>query len=133
MKTNFKLALAALAGVSIGAAGTRTTHAQQTKTPSAYVISEADTITDLASVQKYGAKVGETLAPFKDHYHFVVGGGKAQSLEGEAPKGIVVIAFDNADQAHAWYDSPAYQEIKPLRQSGVKGRIFIVEGAAAQQ
>jgi uncharacterized protein (DUF1330 family) len=128
MKANFRLALILLAGVSIGAAGNTAIHGQQAKTAPAYVISEADAITDLTTVQKYGAKVPETLAPFKGHYHFVVGGGKTESLEGEAPQGIVVIAFDSAEQARAWYDSPAYQAIMPLRQSSVKGRIFIVEG-----
>jgi hypothetical protein len=54
MKTNLKLALAVLAGVSIGAAGGRTIHGQQLKTPPAYIISEADAITDLAAIKQYG-------------------------------------------------------------------------------
>lgn len=128
MKVNCKLVLAVLVGVSIGAVGGMTIHAQQVKAPPAYLISEADAITDVTALKKYGEKVGGTLAPFKGHYHFVVGGGKAKSLEGEAPQGIVVIAFDSAEQARAWYDSPAYQAIKPIRQSAVKGRMFVVEG-----
>ena len=98
------------------------------KTAPAYLISEADTIKDLAAIKEYGGKVPETLAPFDGHYHFIVGGGKPQGLDGEAPQGIVVIAFDSAEQLRAWYDSPAYQAIKPLRQSAVKGRMFLVEG-----
>jgi len=132
MKTNHKLALAVLAGVLIGVAGARMIHAQQAKAPPAYLISEADAITDPGAIKKYGEKVPETLAPFNGHYHFVVGGGEAQSLDGEAPQGIVVIAFDSAEQARAWCDSPAYQAIKPIRQSAVKGRMFIVEGVTAQ-
>jgi hypothetical protein len=38
MKTNCKLALAVLAGVLISIAGARLIHAQQVKTPPAYVI-----------------------------------------------------------------------------------------------
>jgi uncharacterized protein (DUF1330 family) len=132
MKTNHKFALAVLVSLSLGAAGGRAIHAQQTKTPPVYLISEADTITDLTTLKEYGAKVGDTLAPFNGHYHFVVRGGKAQSFEGEAPQGIVVIAFDSAEQAHAWYDSPAYQAIKPIRQSSTKGRMFIVAGIAPE-
>ncbi len=56
MKTNLKLALAVLAGVSIGAAGARTIHAQQVKAPPAYVIAEVD-VTDPATMQKYGENV----------------------------------------------------------------------------
>jgi uncharacterized protein (DUF1330 family) len=130
MKTNHKLALAVLAGVSIGAAGARTIHAQQVKAPPAYVVAEVGDVTDPANMQKYGEKVPETLAPFEHHY--VVRGGKTQSLEGEPPKRIVVIAFDSAEKARAWYDSPAYAAIKPLRQSSAKSRIFIAEGVAPQ-
>jgi uncharacterized protein (DUF1330 family) len=136
MKTNSRFAVAVLVGLALGAAGGRAIHAQQTasqtKTAPVYLISEADAITDPTAIKEYGAKVGGTLAPFNGHYHFVVAGGKAQSLEGEAPQGIVVIAFDSAEQAHAWYDSPAYQAIKPIRQSAVKGRMFIVPGIAPE-
>jgi uncharacterized protein (DUF1330 family) len=132
MKTNYKFVLAVLAGLSIGAAGGRAIHAQQVKAPPGYLISEANVITDLTAIKKYGEKIPETLAPFNGHYHFVVGGGKIQSLEGDAPNGIVVIAFDSPEQARAWYDSPAYEAIKPIRQSVVKGRMFIVEGIAPQ-
>jgi len=129
MKTNHKLALALLAGISIGIAGARTIQAQQVKAPPAYVIAEVD-VTDPATMQKYGEKVPETLAPFEHHY--VVRGGKTQSLEGEPPKRIIVIAFDSAEKARAWYDSPAYAAIKPLRQSSAKSRLFIAEGLAPQ-
>jgi uncharacterized protein (DUF1330 family) len=128
MKTNHKLALAVLVSVSIGVAGDRAIHAQQAKTEPAYLISEADIIKDLPAIKEYGGKVPGTLVPFDGHYHFIVGGGKPQGLDGEAPQGIVVIAFDSAEQLRAWYDSPAYQAIKPLRQSAVKGRMFLVEG-----
>ena len=129
MRTNHKLALAVLAGVSIGVAGVKAIHAQQVKTPPAYVIAEVD-VTDPTTLQKYAEKVPETLAPFNSHY--LVRGGKTQALEGEAPKRIVVIAFDSAEKARGWYDSPAYEAIKPIRQSSAKSRIFIVEGVAPQ-
>jgi len=130
MKTNHKFALAVLASLAIGAAGGTMIHAQLVKSAPAYIISEADAITDPNATKKYGEKVPETLAPFEGHYHFL--GGKAQSLDGEAPEGIVVIAFDSVEQARAWYFSPAYQAIKPIRQSAVKGRMFMVEGIASQ-
>jgi uncharacterized protein (DUF1330 family) len=130
MKTNLKLAVAVLAGATIGVAGANAIHAQQEKAPPGYVISEVDALTDIPTLQKYGEKVADTLAPF--NHHFIVRGGKAQALEGESPKGIVMIAFDSMDKAREWYDSPAYQAIKPLRQGSAKGRMFIVEGIAPQ-
>jgi uncharacterized protein (DUF1330 family) len=124
MRTNYKLSLGVFAGVLIGVAG-GAIHAQQAKTPPGYVIAEVE-VTDLATMQKYGEKVPETLAAF--HHHYVVRGSKTQSLEGEPPKGVVVIAFDSVEKARAWYDSPAYAAIRPIRQRAAKSRIFIVEG-----
>jgi Domain of unknown function (DUF1330) len=39
-------------------------------------------------------------------------GGKTQGLEGQSPKGIVVLAFDGTEKTLAWYNSPAYEAIK---------------------
>jgi uncharacterized protein (DUF1330 family) len=117
----------------IGAAGNNAIHGQQVKTPPVYLISEADAVTDPTAIKEYAAKVNEILAPFNGRYHFVVRGGKTEGLDGEAPpKGILVIAFDSSERAHAWYDSPAYAAIRPIRQAAVKGRMFIVEGVASQ-
>jgi len=129
MKSNHKLALAVLAGVSIGVAGAHAIHAQQVKAPSGYVIAEVD-VTDPEAYKKYAEKVPATVAAFDGHY--LVRGGKVQAVEGEAPKRIVVIAFDSAEKAHNWEYSSAYEAIKPIRQSSAKSRIFIVEGVAPQ-
>jgi uncharacterized protein (DUF1330 family) len=130
MKPNYKLALAVLAGGLIGAAGGMTIHAQQAKTAPGYVVAEAE-VTDAITLKKYGEKAPQTLTPFNGRY--VVRGGNVQSLEGEPPKGyVVVIAFDSVGKAREWYDSPAYAAIRPIRQSSTKSRIFIVEGEAPQ-
>ena len=129
MKSNHKLFIAIVAGLFVGAAAQNAIRGQQAKTPPAYVISEVDAITDPTALKEYAAKAPETLAPFNGH--FVVRGGKTESLDGGAPpKGIVIFAFDSAEQAHAWYDSPAYAAIRPIRQAATKGRTFIVEGVA---
>jgi len=128
MKTNHKVALAVLIGVLIGVAGAKTILAQQEKPGPGYIISEVDAISDMTALRKYAEKVPETLAPF--NHHFIVRGSEAQALEGEPPKGIVVIAFDSVAKAREWYDSPAYVAIRPLRQNSTKGRMFILEGVA---
>jgi len=44
---------------------------------------------------------------------YVVRGGDVQALEGEPPKGyIVVIGFDSVKKAREWYDSPEYSAIR---------------------
>jgi uncharacterized protein (DUF1330 family) len=128
MKTNHKLFCAMLIGVSVGITGIAI-RGEQVNTAPGYVIAEAE-VTDPAALQNYAQKVEETLAPFNHHY--VVRTNKIQALEGDAPKGrLVVIAFDSVEKARAWYDSPAYAAIRPIRQNAAKSRIFIVEGLAA--
>jgi len=129
MKSNYKLGVAVLAGISIGVAGAHAIHAQQVKTPPGYVIAEVD-VTDPEAFKKYAEKVPATVAAADGHY--LVRGGKIQAVEGEAPKRIVVIAFESAEKAHAWEYSPAYEAIKPIRHSAAKSRIYIVEGISAQ-
>jgi len=121
-----KTVLTMLAGIWIGAAAV---HDPGARTPPAYVVAEVE-VTDRATMQKYGQKVPGTLAPFDGHYRYVVRGGDTWALEGESPKGIVVIGFDSAEEARRWYASPAYAAIKPIRQRAAKSRIFIVEGVA---
>ncbi len=130
MNTRWKLVLATLAGIAIGVEGGSAIRSQQVKPAPGYVIAEVD-VHDLTAFQKYGSKVPETLAPFNHQY--VVRSNKIQSLEGDPPKGgIVVIQFDSAQKAREWYDSPAYAAIRPIRQSSATSRIYIVEGLPPQ-
>ena len=129
MKSNHKLAVAVLVGVSMGVAGAHAIRAQQVKPAPGYVIAEVD-VTDPDTFKKYSEKVPPIVAAFDGHY--LVRGGKIQEVEGEVPKRIVVIAFDSVEKARAWEYSPAYEAIKPIRHSSAKSRIFIVEGIAPQ-
>jgi uncharacterized protein (DUF1330 family) len=130
MKPNHKLLLGILAGFALGGAGATAIHAQQTKVAPGYIIAEVE-VSDTAAFAKYGAAVPGTLAPFNGQ--FLVRAGKITPVEGDAPKGrFVVIAFDSAEKARAWEDSPAYEAIKPIRHAAAKSRVFIVEGVAPQ-
>ncbi len=40
----------------------------------------------------------------------------------------MVIGFPDLDAARAWYDSPAYQEILPLRTRNSDGVTLLVDG-----
>jgi uncharacterized protein (DUF1330 family) len=128
MKSNRKLALAVLTGIAIGIAGAMSIHAQQAKPAPGYIIAEVEVKpgADPEALKQYRAKVPETMAPFNHQY--IIRGGKTMSLEGEPPKTIIVIEFDSVEQAQAWYNSPAYNAIKPLRQNSAISRLFIAEG-----
>ena len=70
--------------------------AQQAKAAPAYLVVEVD-IKDPATFQKYATAIPATLAPFGNR--FIVRRGKTDALEGEAPKRIVMIAFDSIEKA----------------------------------
>ena len=135
MKTNHTLMLVMLAGVGIGLATGEAIRAQQVKTTPAYVIAEVERDPskpdDPVASRKYAEEAPKSLAAFGAQY--VVAGGKVQALEGEAPKGyIVVIGFDSVEKARGWYYSPAYEAIKPIRQNSTKSRLYLVEGVTHQ-
>ena len=91
----------------------------------AYYVSEFE-LTNPEGIRPYSAEVESTFTPFGGRY--AVRGGKVNSLEGEATKRIVMIAFPSLGQAQAWYDSPAYRAIRPIRQQSATTKAFIVEG-----
>lgn len=54
--------------------------------------------------------------------------GATQTLEGEAPDGMVMLEFETVDDARAWYESPGYQAAVPHRLRSGDWRAFIIEG-----
>jgi uncharacterized protein (DUF1330 family) len=54
--------------------------------------------------------------------------GATEAIEGKAPDGMVMVQFPTAEDAKAWYNSPAYQAALPHRKKGAEYRAFIVQG-----
>ena len=61
----------------------------------------------------------------------LVRGGSAIPLEGDAPKRVVILKFDNMAQAEAWLGSPARKELAPMREKATKERGYIVAGSSS--
>jgi uncharacterized protein (DUF1330 family) len=134
VKSNYKLLIAVFAGILVGVAANAVVEGQQLNTmyndPPLYFISEVNGITDAEALKSYRSKVGDSLAPFNGHYHFVIRASTVKNLGGDAPPvGMAVIAWDTMYDALAWYNSPAYAAIRPILQGATTGRrTFIVEG-----
>lgn len=78
-------------------------------------------------VLEYIERIQATLDPFGGR--FVVHGPEAVDVkEGTWPGSIVIISFPSIDDAAAWYESPAYQAILPLRTDHIDGDVIIVDG-----
>jgi uncharacterized protein (DUF1330 family) len=112
--------------ISIGASTTVYAQEQINAKPHAFYIAEF-VVTDREGMKPYSAQVESTFAPFSGRY--IVRGGQINGLEGDGPKGgMVVIEFDSREQAQAWYDSPAYRKLRPIRQRSAVSRVYIVDG-----
>ena len=92
----------------------------------AYAVAHLRSVDQNAEVLDYMRRIDATLEPFGGR--FAVHGVLPEVLEGEWPGVLVVIGFPDLDAARAWYDSPGYQEILPLRTRNADGVTFLVDG-----
>ena len=124
MKTHYTVAVALLAGIGVGAVAVNGLHAQ-TKPP-AYVIAEVQ-VTDADTWKQYQAALPGTLAPYKTR---TLARANPVALDNSTPPAgsLVIIAFNNMEEVKAFWNSPAYQAIIPLREKSAMTRIYAVEG-----
>lgn len=94
----------------------------------AYYIADFE-VTDREGIKPYSANVEATFKPFGGR--FIVRGGDPVPLEGQSPKGrLVIIEFDSMENAQAWYNSPAYTQLRPTRQRSGRSNVYILQGLA---
>ncbi|WP_341719292.1 DUF1330 domain-containing protein [Micromonospora sp. FIMYZ51] len=77
-------------------------------------------------ILRYLGRIQATLEPFGGR--FLAHGPEVTVLEGDWPGSLVILEFPDRDQALAWYESPAYQEILPLRTRHISGSAIIFDG-----
>jgi uncharacterized protein (DUF1330 family) len=127
MNTNFKIALAVVAGAALGAAAMQGLHAQAKL--KAYTVAELETL-DAAAQASY---VPAVLAAQKaaGGHPFNTGGGKIVAMEGTAaPMRVAITEWDSLEQAQAFYNSAAWKNLAPQRDKAAKTiRRYTVEAA----
>lgn len=110
-----------------------TTQQTQSTTPTtqtpAYAVAYLREVDLNEQVVDYIARIDATLAPYGGR--FIVHGGDLTPIEGAWDGDLVVIAFPSSGAARAWYDSPDYQEILPMRVDNSSSIACIVEGLPA--
>jgi len=95
----------------------------------AYAVADLHKVEMGPAIVEYLEKIDATLAPFGGRY--IIHGGRKTVLEGDWPGDLIVIAFPDCAAAAAWYASPAYQAIKPLRSEHSAGDVVLVDGVGA--
>jgi uncharacterized protein (DUF1330 family) len=92
----------------------------------AYAIARLQDAAPCPEVVEYVERISETFEPYGGHY--LVHATPHEVKEGAWPGHVVMIGFPGIVEARAWWASPAYQEIAPLRSKHMSSDIILVEG-----
>jgi uncharacterized protein (DUF1330 family) len=95
----------------------------------AYVIFDVRP-TDPDAMKAYSEKAFDTLKPYD--VKIVARTGNIDIREGNwQPNRILILEFSSMEEARAWYDSPEYQKILPIRLGASEDNMVIVEGVSS--
>ena len=93
----------------------------------AYCFFDVLEVTDAEKMERYRGGVLATVEGYGGRYLTV--GGRSDIVEGEwRPVFPVLIEFPSLEQAHRWYDSEDYRELKALRLAATRGNAVFIEG-----
>ena len=128
MKTKYKIAIALVAGASIGGAAIQGLHAQAK--PPTYIVIPILKINDPAA---FKAGVVDKALPadlIAAGGHYVVRSPKFTSLDGNPPERLVILSFDSAEKAQAFWNTSIQKEVNSARMKSTNSLAFMVDGFA---
>lgn len=92
-----------------------------------YMIVEAKEVKDKEKYREYIQKVPETIEKFQGKY--LARGGGVSVVSGDwKPERLIIVEFTSMDKFQAWFDSPEYRLIAPLREQSAITNAIVVEG-----
>jgi uncharacterized protein (DUF1330 family) len=118
--------LSTLAGVVIGAAAVQTLHAQAK--PPVYMVA----INEIKDADGYRTKYLPTAQKtLKDHGAGYVAAGQGTQIDGNLPKGrVVILRWESLDALNKWRHSPEYEEIRKVGENFATYNVVAVDGVA---
>jgi len=124
MDRRIMIALAALAGIALGAAAVEGLHAQAKS--KAYLVTESEVI-DSAAQAAYAPQIQAALKAAGGR-NFFTAGGKTIAFIGAAPKLAAISEWESLEQAQAWRNSAAFNNLAAQRDKAQKQiRVYAVE------
>jgi len=94
---------------------------------SGYLIADVTAISDPGLHERYQPLVPPSLRAFNGTY--LARGGDVTVLEGNwHPHRLVIVRFENAARAAAWWDSDQYRDARDMRQAATQTNMIVVEG-----
>ena len=92
----------------------------------AYVIVDIN-VTDPVRYESYKNLAAPTVEMYGGKY--IARGGKTETLEGDwSPTRLVILQFEDIEQAKSWHDSIEYSEAKSLRQETAISKMVVIDG-----
>jgi uncharacterized protein (DUF1330 family) len=92
----------------------------------AYVIVDIN-VTDPVRYEDYKKLAAPTVEMYGGKY--IARGGKTEVLEGDwAPTRLVILQFENMEQAKNWHDSVEYSEPRSLRHETAISKMVVIDG-----
>jgi uncharacterized protein (DUF1330 family) len=91
-----------------------------------YLVFTREKTLDREELAAYSKEVPATLAGHEVKILALYGA--YEDLEGAATEGTVILEFPSIEAAKAWYNSPAYLEVREHRFKGSVYRVTLVEG-----
>jgi uncharacterized protein (DUF1330 family) len=94
-----------------------------------YLISDV-IVRDQQAFQIYRTRAADAIAKYGGRY--LARGGEVEQLEGTwSPRTIIIVEFENAEQAHAWYRSPEYATALEARDTALSRSLILIAGVTA--
>ena len=124
MKNSFAVAAALAAGIGIGSFGIHALHAQSK--PPVYMIEDNTVIDPAGFAKEFAPLARESLKTYGGRY---LGGGSGVSIDGDPPKGrVVLVRWESIEQMMKWRHSPEYNAARAVGERYGHFRIFAVDG-----
>jgi uncharacterized protein (DUF1330 family) len=118
MQSNYKVAIALVAGVAIGGVAIQGLHAQA-KSSKAYTITELQTLDP-----KLAGDVAGRIAKAQEAAggrNYKTGGGKVTAMDGSPPpQRVAITEWDSLEKAQAFFKSKAWTDLGPDRDKALK-------------
>jgi uncharacterized protein (DUF1330 family) len=125
MKSNYKVAVAMLAGVALGALAVQGLHAQAK--PPLYVVSEID-VSNLDAYLKEYVPVAQAALKAGGG-RILAAGQNITSIEGTPPKSrVTILQWESIEQLNAYRKSAAFVDARKIGDKYAKFRTFAIEG-----
>jgi uncharacterized protein (DUF1330 family) len=93
---------------------------------SAYFVFTREKTLDQAEMDIYNQQVSATTAGHE--MKILAAYGPHEDVEGNPTEGTIILEFSTMEAAKAWYDSPAYREVRTHRFKGAIYRATLVQG-----